>query len=345
MTTRETSFVPDLLTGEGSRTARIGLLVALLVVLPFALPFVELGTEIAIFAIALVGLDLLVGYTGLVSFGHAAYFGAGAYSVALLTSNLIASGSVILTLGAVIVVVAVVSVIFGYISLKRTGVYFAMLTLALAELLYFISLQFDDLTGGTDGLVSFPSPTLAILEPIVGAPVELSGLAFYGLAAVVFLLAFLVARRLASSPFGLILLTIRENEERARFLGYNTGRYKLAVFTISGIYAGIAGALLALENGSVSLSMLHWSLSGDMLIMLILGGMGTIFGAGLGALVVILLQELLSAEFVQTYQFFTGMIFILFVLFLPKGIWNIDRETLALGRQRAASIVEQLRER
>lgn len=343
MTTAARDVTDSLRTPFESRSVRIGTVVLGLIVLPFAMPFVELGTEIVIFAIALVGLDLLVGYTGLVSFGHAAYFGAGAYGAALITGHVVQSGSILLTLGAVVVVVTVLSVVFGYISLQRGGVYFAMLTLALAELLYFVSLQFDSLTGGTDGLVGYPNPSLALLEPVAGVAIPLSGLSFYALAAAVFLVAFLVARRLAQSPFGLVLLTIRENEERARFLGYNTERYKLAVFVVSGVYAGVAGALLALENGAVSLSMLHWSLSGEFLIMLILGGMGTVFGAVLGAFVVILLQELLSAEFILTYQFFTGMVFILFVLFLPKGMWNLDSEQVSLARQRVASFVERVR--
>lgn len=344
MTTTETGALGSVHSLFDSRLARLAALVAALVALPFVVPFLELGTEIVIFATVLVGLDLLVGYTGLVSFGHAAYFGAGAYTAALVTANVVQSGSIVLTLLSVIVVVAVLSVIFGYISLQRTGVYFAMLTLALGELLYFVTQQFDSITGGTNGLVNFPSPTLSLLEPVLGFSIHLSGLSLYAVSAVVFLVGYLIARRIARSPFGLVLLTIRENEERARFLGYNTGRYKLAIFTISGIYAGVAGAILGLETGAVSLSMLHWAQSGDFLIMLILGGMGTVSGAAFGAFVVILLQELLAAEFVQTYQFFTGLIFIFFVLFLPEGIWNLDRETLALGKQRLSNAIEGVRQ-
>lgn len=326
-----------------SHVARIAALVVALIALPFVVPYVELGTEIVIYAMVLVGLDLVVGYTGLVSFGHAAYFGGGAYAAAIFTTDVLGTGALLPTLAVAIVVVAILGIVFGYLSLRRTGVYFAMLTLATAELLYFIVKQLKTITGGTDGLTGVPTPELAVLRPIFGDAVLLEGLRLYAVVASLLFVGILVARRIAASPFGLTLMTIRENEERAKFLGYNTERYKLFTFVLSSMYAGVAGACLALMNGAVSLSLLNWTLSGDLLIMLILGGLGTVFGPAAGAFVVLLMQEALSAQYAQTYQLYTGLVFIFFVLFLPKGLWNLNRKTLTLGRKRLERLIQRVR--
>ena len=302
-------------------------------ILALAFPFVvrsyilSLGIEVLIFAIFAMSLDLLLGYTGLASFGHAAFFGLGAYILAYTAIGL--TPNLLITLPLVIAGAALAALAIGFFVLRTTGIYFLMITLALAQMLFSIAIRWSSVTGGSDGLAGIPRPVIG-MGPL--SYTFSSRESFYFLALALFLVSWWLLRRIVGSPFGWALRGIRENEGRMRALGYNTFRYKMTAFVISGIFGGLAGLLLSHFFAHAAPDNLYWTTSGQVMIMLIIGGAGTLSGPVLGAALVRLLPSFASA-YTDRWQTLMGVVFILFVLFAPQGVLGLV-QGLRLARDR-----------
>lgn len=300
---------------KGLLTVSALLLIALLV-LPWVISVYPLGIviEILIYGIFASSLNLLLGYNGLVSFGHAAFFGIGAYTAGIFAKNV--SANIFLTLPAAVVVSLLAALIIGFFCTRVSGFYFLMLTLAFAQMVYAIAHQWESLTGGSNGLSGIPIPQLWS-----GFTFQDQKLLYY-LILVVFLLLFFGLRRFIASPVGQALIGIRENEGRLKAIGYNIKHYKLLAFVIAGGMGGVAGALYSYFNGFVSTHELYWTVSGHAIIMVIIGGAGTLLGPTLGAGFLIILQSAVSS-YTDRWQSIVGITFIAFVIFAPKGIMGL----------------------
>jgi branched-chain amino acid transport system permease protein len=292
---------------------------ALLALLPFGLPTyaMTLMTEALILGLFAMSLDLMVGYARLISFGHAAAYGFGAYAC----GNFLLHTSMPLPCAVLLAGIAggVVAIGVGWVCTQATGVSFSMLTLAYAQLLYAVAFKWTPVTGASDGLAGIPR------NPGPFGVTWWSGKAgFYYLTLACLLGAFVFCRELVRSPFGAVLRGIRENEAKTIALGFNTRRYKIAIVAISYGLAGMAGALYAPFAGFANTELLFWLLSGQVLIMVIVGGAGTLVGPVLGAMFFLYVQQKLSS-YTDSWALFFGVIFILFVLFMPEGIWGFVR--------------------
>jgi branched-chain amino acid transport system permease protein len=287
-------------------------------VFPFLMPYKALATQVLIFGLFALGFNVLYGYTGRLSFGHAAYYGLGAYGTGIALARLKVD-SLWLGLGAGLLLAAVGGAIIGYLCLRRSGIYFAMLTLAFAQLLYFVGFHLADITGGDDGLRGIP--TLPVRIPGVGAISLDSSLAFYYFAFVIVAFAMFALKRILDSPFGSVLQAIRENGERAQACGYNVNRIRWLSFVFSASFAGLAGGLDAMRLSVVPIESLYWTTSGQAVIMTLLGGAGTFFGPFVGAGTYLVLEDRLSVV-TESWPLVVGAIFMAFVLFLPQGIWG-----------------------
>jgi len=284
---------------------------------PFLVPYQSLATQVLIFGLFALGFNLLYGYTGLLSFGHAAYYGLGAYGTGIALAKLKLT-SLWLALGIGLGAAVIGGALVGFFCLRRRGIYFAMLTLAFAQMLYFIAFHAADLTGGDDGLRGIPLLPLGL----PGGSVSLrTPLAFYFFAYALVVLAFAALKRILDSPFGAVLQAIRENSDRAVACGYDINRIKLLSFVFSALFAGLAGALDALRLTVVPVDSLYWTTSGQVVIMTLLGGAGTFFGPFVGAATFLILADRLSL-FIEAWPLVIGVIFMAFVLFLPRGIWG-----------------------
>jgi branched-chain amino acid transport system permease protein len=283
---------------------------------------VDLVTKIMIYAIFALSLELLVGGTGLVCFGHAGIFGIGAYAAVLLSPPSGAS-SLPLVLLASVLAAGVYALVVGALSLRTKGVYFIMVTLAFAQMAYYV-VHDTPLGGGTDGIYLYAKPALG--------PLNLdSPLAIYGFTLACLVGVFIKLALLQGSRFGRALAGIRVNEQRMRATGFATYPYKLAAFTISGAIAGLAGFLFAVKDGYVNPEMLSWHLSGAVLIMIILGGIGHLRGALIGAFAFALLQEFFKSEaifgnFAKHWHLGLGITIILSVALLPKGLVGLPQQ-------------------
>ena len=286
-------------------------------IFPFVVPYKALATQVLIYGLFALGFNLLYGFTGLLSFGHAAYWGLGAYGTGIALAKLKVA-SLWAALGAGLLLAGVGGVIVGFFCLRRRGIYFAMLSLAFAQLLYFIAFHMADITGGDDGLRGIQLPPLSL--PGLSVSLE-SSLAFYYFALVLVTLALLVLKRILDSPFGAVLQAIRENSDRAGACGYDIRGIKLLSFVFSALFCGLAGGLDALRLAVVPVESLYWTTSGQVVIMTLLGGAGTFFGPFVGAATFLVLEDRLSV-FTESWPLFIGLIFMAFVLFLPKGIWG-----------------------
>jgi branched-chain amino acid transport system permease protein len=290
----------------------VAVLVAVLLVAVFPMLAgnypVKLLQEILVWGVFAMSLDLLMGFAGMVSFGHSAFFGVGGYVAALALTRWGAGGVNGLVLPAL--AAAVAALVIGYCSIRVSGVYFIMLTLAFSQMFYAVTFQVDWL-GAEDGIVGVPRPRL------VG--VELGPSAFHLSLVAVTLLATLALWRIVCSPFGHVLRGIHDNEGRMQAIGYPVDRYKLVAFVIAGTVAGVAGALYAQLAGSITPDAFLWTTSGEALLMAIIGGTGTLGGALLGAAAFILLQSLVSS-YTERWMLLLGLTFIVFVLMLPGGI-------------------------
>jgi branched-chain amino acid transport system permease protein len=263
----------------------------------------------ALFAIA---IDLLLGYGGLLSFGHAAFWGTSAYTAGIIAARLGLPFPVAVLGGAL--AAAALALPIGYLAVKRTGIYFAMVTLAFAQMVYFIANEWSSVTGGENGLQSVPRELfgLDLSDPYY----------FYYAALPVALLGVLLAWRVVHSPFGRVLVAVRDNPARARALGYAAHRYKLLVFVLSAFLAGLGGGLFAVAHGFVSLDVVHWTTSGKGVVLVVLGGIGTLWGGVVGAALVVNLEDQLSQAGFTLIGLVTGGIFVVVVLLFRKGIWG-----------------------
>jgi branched-chain amino acid transport system permease protein len=284
---------------------------------PFLVPYQSLATQVLIYGLFALGFNLLYGYTGLLSFGHAAYYGLGAYGAGIALAKLKVT-SLWLALGTGLAAAVIGGVLIGFFCLRRRGIYFAMLTLAFSQMLYFVAFHAAELTGGDDGLRGIPLHPLDLF----GTAVSLrTPLAFYFFAYVLVVLAVAALRRILDSPFGAVLQAIRENSDRAVACGYDINRIKLLSFVFSALFAGLAGALDALRLTVVPVDSLYWTTSGQVVIMTLLGGAGTFFGPFVGAATFLILADRLSLV-IEAWPLVIGVIFMAFVLFLPRGIWG-----------------------
>lgn len=298
---------------------------AFFVVFPFLVPYHALATQVLIYGLYALGFNLLYGYTGLLSFGHAAYFGLGAYGTGVALAKL-GIRSLWGGLGLGLLTAGLGAFIIGFLCLRRRGIYFALLTLAFAQLLYFVGFHLGDVTGGDDGLRGIPSlpMTLPSLAISLDHPLAL----YYFVLALVGL-AVAGLQRILESPFGAVLKAIRENSDRASACGYDVNRVKHLSFVFSGVFAGLAGSLSAVYLRIVPIETLYWSTSGQAVMMTLLGGAGTFFGPFVGAAVFLVLEDILSV-FTESWPLVIGIIFMAFVLFLPKGIWGTLIERLPI---------------
>ncbi len=314
-----------------ARRYRVPVGIAFLVVAPFVLDYTPLYTalftEVLVFGLYGLAFDLLLGHTGVLSFGHSAFFGVGSYTTGLLLAH--ARLPVELSVLAGMVAGFLTAWGIGVLCLRKRGVYFAMLTLALSQVFYYVVLMWPSVTGGSDGLTGIPK--LSLRFPI---EVRLSGRAFntYWFVAIVVGVSAYIIHRIHRSPFGRVMRAVRENEERAMTCGYNTRRVKLYALVISGLFAGLAGALLTILIEFVPIENVHWSMSGTAVILTLFGGSGTLLGPFVGSTVFLWMKDWLSKR-LQYWEIFVGASFVLIVLFLPEGIVGTIRKVL---RARAA---------
>src|SRR5688500_17270047 len=314
------------------RRDRAPLLIAAvgLILLPFVLDRVGLplrsSIDVVVFAIACLGPNVLVGYTGLVSFGHGAWFGLAAYAAALSQRHWFGDSIVLPTLFA-LVFIAVTATLAGALILRRRGVYFSLLTLALTALLFAVAYRWTDFTGGESG---FGGVTRAA---VLGVNLERDGIYYWVVAAVGFAVTVLLWR-FHRSPVGHVLVAIRENEQRARFIGYPTNRYKLLGFVVSATVVAIAGVLSVFNHRFASAEPLAVAFSGELIAMVVIGGMRSFLGPALGALFYILFREFLSI-WTPNWLFFFGVLFVGFIMFSPTGLVGVAQRLLAPFRKQA----------
>lgn len=289
--------------------------------------YLQLLTKVLIMAIFAMSLDLLVGYTGLVSFGHAAYFGLAGYALALMAPKY-ETVSLWWTLPASIGVCALFALITGMLVLRTRGIYFIMVTLAFAQMLFFV---FHDtkLGGGSDGIYIYAKPVMRIGETELLNLEKLEN--FYWLVLVLAACSYLLLRRILGSSFGRALMGIKVNEHRMRALGFPVFNYQLASFTLAGSLAGLAGYLAAVQYGFVNPEILSWHQSGAVLMMVILGGMGTLYGSVVGAFAFVLLQEVLSNQAwfgiaAKHWQLAMGIFIMLVALYMPQGLAGLTQK-------------------
>ena len=314
-----------------------------LVVLPFALQALGLtltsATDVVIFAIAALGLNLLVGYTGLTSFGHGAWFGIGAYAAAL-SQKYWFPGQIVPPALFALAFVALLSAVVGFLILRRRGVYFSLLTLALSALTYAIAFRWTAFTGGESGLGG-------VVRPAIG-PLNLDDpVAYLVLVSLIGFAVLFVLLRVVRSPFGHVLVAIRENEQRATFQGYDTDKYKLGVFVLSATVTALAGVLLVFHHRLASADPTSVAFSGELLVMVVIGGMRSFLGPVLGALFYILFRELLSM-WTPNWLLWFGLAFVGFILYSPNGlvgIWErLQRRWRPLPEEGAAMSQRQIHE-
>ncbi len=291
--------------------ATYAVLLALLLAAPVLGLYPVFVMKLLCFALFACAFNLLLGFTGLLSFGHAAFFGSASYVTGWIIKTHGWSPELGIIAGAV--AAAVLGVIFGAVAIRRQGIYFAMITLALAQMVYFICLQ-APFTGGEDGLQGVPRGSLFGVLPLA------SDTTMYYLVVAIFVACFLAIWRIVTSPFGQVLKMIRENEPRAISLGYEVDRYKLLAFVLSAALAGLAGGLKTIVMGFATLSDVHWSMSGEVILMSLLGGVGTLFGPVLGAGIVISLQNMLADKVGAWVTVIIGAIFVVCVLAFRKGV-------------------------
>ncbi len=297
--------------------------VALAAMAGMALPFVlqalgmdfylSLASRIVVYAIAATSLNLVLGYGGLVSFGHAAFVGLGAYTTGILVSEGVQSGAV--HLGATLAITGLAALLIGAISLRTRGVYFIMITLAFAQMLFYLANSIKGY-GGDEGL----NIRTRSLFDVGGWVLDLKDpVAFYYVALAVLALTLLAVARFVPSRFGRAVLALRDDDVRAEALGFPTYRYKLVLFVVAGALGGVAGALSVNLQGYVSPNVLHWTQSGTLMVMVILGGVATVWGGLVGAAALLLLQEVLGAT-TGHWEFWTGWVLLAVVLFARQGL-------------------------
>jgi branched-chain amino acid transport system permease protein len=306
----ETLTAPVSETNTRSQSYAFAFMLLLFVLAPFVGVYPVFVMKVLCFALFACAFNLLIGYVGLLSFGHALFFGWASYSTAHAAKVWGLTPELAILFGAL--VAGALGLVTGVLAIRRQGIYFAMITLALAQMMFFFALQ-APFTHGEDGIQAVPRGRLFGL-------VDLSGdMTMYVLVLAIFVGCFLLISRIIHSPFGEVLKAIRENETRAISLGYRTERYKLVAFVLSATLAGVAGGTKALVFGLASLTDVHWSMSGEVVLMVLVGGLGTVFGPVVGAFVIIAMQNYL-AGFGQWVTVIQGVIFVICVLAFRRGI-------------------------
>jgi branched-chain amino acid transport system permease protein len=329
ITSQETERVMD--TRSRARGPSAGywtgfvIVVAALAVAPFVLPefWQRFVTEILIWGLFAMSSDLLIGYTGMVSFGHSAFFGLGMYGAA---AALLAVRPPNLWLAMLVglVAAAIIAMCVAFFSTRLRDIYFSIATFVFSQIFYVIIFTWTDVTGGENGL-TFRQPPFGI-PGIFTVPFTRNGLHWFVLAVVV--LSYLALRRITQSPFGMVLQSIRENEPRTRAIGYHIERYKMVSVMLSGLFAGLAGVLYAIQNKFAAPDFVLFLISGEAVIFNVMGGIGTLVGPVAGAAFFLLMKEVFSRVFYEYYLIPVGIIFTLMVIFLPQGLLGFLRRRL-----------------
>ncbi|MCB1883268.1 MAG: branched-chain amino acid ABC transporter permease [Geminicoccaceae bacterium] len=307
----------------------VGLFAAVVLTMPVWIVWIggyeALATKIVIWAVFALGFDILLGFTGYLSFGHAAFFGTAAYTTGLCLKHLSADilPAFFITGGVSLVVAFVI----GLLTLRRSGIYFSILTLAFAEMLHAAALSIlQAYTGGDNGLTMHTKPELL--------GIRMEGLNVFYLAAIVAILGFFAARQIKRSPFGLMLRAIKENAMRLEYTGVNVWAYKMAAYMISAMYASLAGFLMVVLEPYVATKFLHWSTSGEVVIMSVIGGVNTLIGPMIGAAFMLYFENVIQAFIGEQWRLVLGLVFVLIVIFLPGGFvdgFNRIRRAVGLG--------------
>jgi branched-chain amino acid transport system permease protein len=300
-------------------TWRVAIVFGLLAVVPFV-PGVSryhllLAFDALLFGAIAMSLDLLIGYTGLVSFGHAAFYGLGAYATAVMLERGVLS--VWACIGAAVLVVAAYALVVSYFATARRGIYFALLTLIFAEVVYTF-FRYTQTFGGSDGIQGLPDATL-----LPGLAIDTPARKYY-LVLVYLLFAWIACRVVVASHFGRVLVAIRENEDRARFLGYNVQRYKMGACMISALLTGIGGAIYPIRSAFATPDLMVWTESGEFIISVMIGGLGTLVGPVIGGVFFTLLRDKVSSV-VDWYFLVIGAVLVVIVLFMPRGLLGLRR--------------------
>jgi branched-chain amino acid transport system permease protein len=280
--------------------------------------YTELASRVVVMALAATALNFLLGYTGTLSFGHAAYFGLGAYGVGMTLKYLVPSTALGMLIGVIVGTVA--AAVIGALIVRLRGVYFAMVTIAFGQVFYFISFRWNTVTGGDDGLTGWQRQPLDLAG--FRLDIQSHDTAFYYLALVCFAASVGAMALLLSSPFGRTLQAIRENERRARFLGIAVERHLWLSFVISCAFVSLAGTLYALLNNFTDPRALRWDMSGNFVMMTVLGGMRSFWGPLVGAAIFVVLQDYVSSH-TENWMSVVGLIFVLVVLFFPRGVMGL----------------------
>lgn len=314
-----------------ARVHRVAAVLLFLLVFPFLMPYDALSVNILIFGLYAVGFNLLFGYTGMLSFGHAAFLGVGSY----LAGIAVVSGgwpwwAAILT---GVVGASLVGLVMGYMAIRTRGIYFSMVTLALAQIIYYVFYKADGWTGGENGLRGVKVETIDLMGVSINFMDPLNK---YYVILVFVALALWFVSRVLNSPFGAVIESIRENEKRTAACGYDVARAKLLVFVLSAAICGLAGALRALHLSVVPIDSLHYLQSGQAVMMCLLGGMGTFFGPFVGAAVFLYLEDVVT-NLTRYWMGAVGLVFMVFVLFFPKGVWGTFLDGVVRYQKRSSN--------
>ena len=316
---------------ERIRQHRMAASLLFLLVFPFLMPYETLAINILIFGLYAVGFNLLFGYTGMLSFGHAAFLGVGSYLAGIAVVH--AGWPWWAAIGVGVASSCFAGLVIGFLAIRTRGIYFSMVTLALAQIVYYGFYKAERWTGGENGLrgvrveaINLPGISIDFLNPLNKYYVILVFVA----------LALWFVSRLLDSPFGAVIEAIRENEKRAAACGYDVARSKLLVFVLSAGICGLAGALRALHLSIVPIDSLHYLQSGQAVMMCLLGGMGTFLGPFIGAAVFLYLEDIVT-NFTRYWMGVVGIIFMIFVLFFPKGVWGTALDWVARWQRKLKS--------
>ena len=298
------------------RRHRVAAVIAFLLVFPLLMPYQALAINILIFGLFAVGFNLLFGYTGLLSFGHAAFLGVGSYLTGIGMVQWGLNWGLAVLLG--VASASLVGLVIGYLAIRTRGIYFSMVTLALAQIVYYAFYKAERWTGGENGLRGIQVPAMDLF----GIPIDFLNptTKYYVILAFVAAALWFVSRVLAS-PFGAVIEAVRENDKRAAACGYDVARTKLLVFVLSAALCGLAGALRAIHLSVVPIDSLHYLLSGQAVMMCLLGGMGTFFGPFIGAGLFLTLEDV-ATTYTTHWMAIVGAVFMVFVLFFPAGVWG-----------------------
>ena len=293
--------------------------------LPLIGGYGELANLVLVFGILVLGFDIFVGLTGYLSFGHAAFWGVGACAAAFTLANVTSNALFAMIIGTV--VVTIIAFLMGLVTLRRQGIYFAILTLAFGEMFCFLAFApLQRWTNGDNGYTAAEKVHVHLFG------LELSHSNLYYFIVLIAVLCVFLARQIKRSPYGLMLRAIKSNETRLKFTGIDIYKYKVMAFTISGFFGGIAGTLFAVYERYVPVESLHWPVSGEVVIMAVIGGFGTLIGPMIGTLIVLYLENVLSAITGQ-WGLILGAVFMAFVIFLPGGIMDLPRRLAAFVRR------------